>query len=548
MTGAERGRGRATPDWSTVKADKHVLVLVRNPASVSRLMDIVPILAQDYRVAFTFTVDDGSAFSGPLVDYLVGCGAVVEDWATALKGEYDLALTASDNGDLHEIRVPLIGMPHGAGLNRLSLDQPGVISGLNPESLVHKGKIVLDTLVVSHENQIDTVRAVAPELVPRVLVAGDPSMDRIRASMASRSRYRAALGAEGRRLVLLCSTWGRNSLLAGDTDLPAWVAAQLPADHNRVVLVLHPNIRNYHGDLQVDAWLKEATRSGVAVVPSEQGWHAAIVAADVVISDHGSLSSYAVGAGRPVLLAADGGPEVVPGSPMARLLERLPRLDVASPLHPQLDDAMARGDIAGDIAETIFSRPGQAITLLRQRIYTVLGLKPRRPIVIEPAPPPVVRLSEPDAFDVEVRADGTRLVMLRYPVVEHLKAENEDRPEAEDRSTGRHRVARADTSVPGTYQRVAVVWSEEPEEPGELLIHWPGARVAICGSVAMLRDGTRVEITGSVPTSVAGSAVYWWDVRNRRENADQRWEIDVGANSGTLTLSVAPPAPRPPEG
>jgi hypothetical protein len=509
-----------------------VLVLARTPAGVNRLWDLVPLIAEDHRIALTFAVDKGSAFSHPLAEHLTSRGALVEDWAAAVAAEYDLALTASDNGDLHTIRAPLMRVPHGVGYHRHLPDQPGAISGLRAESLVHNGIIVPDTLVVAHDDQVDTVRAVAPELASRVLVAGDPCMDRIHASLARRQRYRKALGADGRRLVLLCSTWGRFSLYGSDPDLPARITAQLPADRYRVALVLHPNVWTRHGTLQVEAWLRHANDAGLVIVPPEEGWRAAIVAADVVLSDHGSLTSYSVGASRPVLLAADGGPEVVTASPLRRLLDRLPRLDVESPLLPQLDDVMRHGDIAHDIAASIFARPGRAAALLRQRMYEVLDLpEPPWNAVARPVPTPLVQVSEPDAYAVQVRADGETLVLQRYPVVW--------RPE--DGPSG-HLVARADAVDPGVLERAAVVWSDEPQNPRDLLRRWPGARIALCRSTAMLRDGTIVETTGSVPTSVVGSALYWWDVHSRRANACPRWEIDAGVNSGVLT---ARPAPQP---
>ncbi|MFC7740294.1 hypothetical protein ACFQXA_03960 [Nocardiopsis composta] len=50
------------------------------------------------------------------------------------------------------------------------------------------------------------------------------------------------------------------------------------------------------------------------LIPPEQGWQAALVAADAVIGDHGSVTYYAAALGRPVLLAAFDEGEVLPGS------------------------------------------------------------------------------------------------------------------------------------------------------------------------------------------------------------------------------------------
>ncbi|MFC0540263.1 hypothetical protein [Kutzneria chonburiensis] len=506
--------------------------MARTPAGINRLWDVVPLIAADHRIAITFAVDEGSAFSRALAEELAAKGALVEQWEEAVRGEYDLALAASDNGELHRLRAPLMRLPHGVGYHRTTPD--GTISGLRAESLLHEGEIVPETLVVAHDDQLGTVRAVAPELTPKVLVAGDPCMDRIRASETGRAGYRKAFGADGRRLVVLCSTWGRFSLYGKDPDLPAKVTAALPADHYRVALVLHPNVWSRHGTLQVRAWLRHASEAGMIVVPPEEGWRAALVAADVVVSDHGSLTCYAVGIERPVLIAADGGPEVVPHSPMRRLLDRLPRLDRQSPLRQQLDDTIRQGDIAGDIAESIFSRPGRAAALLRQRMYEMLRLpEPPWHAVARPVPVPAVRISEPDAFVVQAQQDGEQLVLQRFPVV----------PSVEERPSG-YLVARDDGADPGLLERAAVVWSEENQEPRELLRRWPGARIAVCRNAsgditAELRDGTEVVAQGSVSVSMAGSVLYWWDVHNRRRQ--QKWHVDAG----TLSLrATRPEKPR----
>jgi hypothetical protein len=517
---------------------RRVLVVARTPASINRLWDLLPLVLEDHRIAVTFAVDKGSVFSHPLNQALAGRGALIEDWADAVTADYDLALAASDNGDLHKLRAPLIRVPHGVGFHRKAPGQPGVISGLRPESLVHEGEIVPDTLVVAHDDQMDTVRAVVPELAPRVLVAGDPCLDRLLASRSRRQRYREAFATAGRQLILLCSTWGRFSLYGSDPNLPARIIAALPADRYRVALVLHPNVWTRHGALQVEAWLRHATDAGMIVVPHEEGWRAAIVAADLVVSDHGSLTSYAVGLHRPVLLAADGGPEVVAGSPMHRLIDRLPRLDTKDPLRRQLDDAVRRGDVSGDIATSIFAHPGRSAALLRRRMYETLALsEPPWGAFARPLPLPAVEVTEPDAFAVQVHADGAKLVLQRYPVVWR----------ADDRPSG-HLVAQKDVADPELLERAAVVWSDEPEDPRDLLRRWPGARVAVCRSAARLRDGTEIETTGTVPRSVAGSVLYWWDVHNRREDSYPRWDIDAGANSGTLTLSEVRQAPRPSAG
>ncbi|MGW0521277.1 hypothetical protein [Crossiella sp. NPDC003009] len=492
------------------------------------MWDVLPLLLADPRVAVTFAVDHGSAFSHRIRAHLTERDARLLDWDTALSRRFDLALAASDNGELHRVRAPLVLLPHGVGYHRRSPSEPTAISGLRRSALVHRDRIIPDTLVVAHQDQLAVIASVEPRLLPRTLVAGDPCLDRIRVSAPRQRQYRAALAAEGRELVLLCSTWGEHSLFGRHRDLPAQLTAALCADRYRCALVLHPNVWARHGALPVNSWLRRATDAGLAVVPPEQGWQAAIVAASLVISDHGSLTSYAAGANKPLLLAADGGPEVIAGSPMDDLRQRTPRLHLDQPLAEQVELALARG-AEPDTASSIFGAPGQAAALLRTRMYAVLELpEPPWQALAQPLPAPVVTVTEPDALRVQV--NGTRL--CRYPVVPGM-------PDAPG-----HLAVSEHAADPELLERAPVIWSadrhrgtaEATSWGQDTLRRWPGARIAVTevepgAIVACLRDGRVLTRHATVPRSVAGSALYRWLLSG--EPAGEL-TIQAGASSGVL--------------
>lgn len=111
--------------------------------------------------------------------------------------------------------------------------------------------------------------------------------------------------------------------------------AELPHDEFRVALVLHPNVWSSHSSRQIEAWLAEALRSGLLLIPPHEGWRAAVTAADLVVSDHGSVSVYAAAIGRPVLLATDGRTAIDPDSGLGRLYEVAHPLDPHRPLRGQ---------------------------------------------------------------------------------------------------------------------------------------------------------------------------------------------------------------------
>ncbi|WP_370468446.1 hypothetical protein [Streptacidiphilus sp. P02-A3a] len=87
-------------------------------------------------------------------------------------------------------------------------------------------------------------------------------------------------------------------------------------DEYRVAAVLHPNIWHGHGTGQIRTWLDRACRNGLTLIDPLDGWRQALIAADAVIGDFGSVSYYAAALGLPVLLGAASGEVLDPDSPV----------------------------------------------------------------------------------------------------------------------------------------------------------------------------------------------------------------------------------------
>jgi hypothetical protein len=517
--------------------------VARTPAAVSRLSDVVSLVLEDPRIEVVFVVDRGSAFSPAVDEQLVSAGASVLSWEEAVTSQFDLALAASDNGDLKEIHAPLVLLPHGAGYHRYSAAEPEAISGLRKSTLVADGRAVPHTLTLAHPDQRETVRRVDPGLALRTLVIGDPCLDRIAASLPLRTRYRRAFGATTRMLVTVCSTWGPHSLFGRFPGLPERLVQALPADSYRVALVLHPNVWERHGPLQVRAWLRRATDAGLIVLPPEEGWRAALVAADVVVSDHGSLTCYAVATSKPVLVAADGGPEVVRGSPLAMLLGTVPTFAPDASLREQIEDAIAQGATGEEFAARMFSNRGLATTVLRRRVYEILGLsEPSRRPAVHPLPSPATEIPEPQAFDVvvngiETTAEHPLLTLERHPAGP-VRAPHFD-----------HLAVSEVVPDPELAERAAVIWSADPHDDvaaawtwtRQTLNRYPGARIAITETsstlLAQLRTGLIVTGHADMSRSLAGSAIHRWSLmpEGRRPGV---LRVNAGAASGSLTVST----------
>ncbi|MFE3150456.1 hypothetical protein ACFXJ6_27975 [Streptomyces sp. NPDC059218] len=277
--------------------------------------------------------------------------------------------------------------------------------GLAPPWLLSdRGTPVADALVLSHPEQFERLRSACPEAVPTAVLAGDPCFDRILAARTRRSHFRRALGVRpGQRLVLLNSTWNAESLFGDGTEVPGdgWcggdvvaalldrVADEFPVDEYRFAAVLHPNIWHGHGPGQIRAWLDRARRGGMALIDPLTEWRQALLAADAVIGDHGSVTYYAAALGTPVLLGAVPLHALDPDAPISAFMREAPRLDPDASLSAQIGELIRCHRPLPGPAEFTTSVPGESAARLRKLFYSMMGApEPDRPATLEPLPLP----------------------------------------------------------------------------------------------------------------------------------------------------------------
>ncbi|WP_374231009.1 hypothetical protein [Streptomyces sp. UNOC14_S4] len=344
--------------------------------------------------------------------------------------------------------------------------QAAPIFGLAPEWLLHDGKPLATATVLSHPEQLARLEAACPEAAATAVLAGDPCYDRLLAALPHRDRFRRALGvAEGQRLIVVNSTWSGGSLFGDGEEgdlLPSLLprlAAELPADEYRTAAVLHPNIWHGHGPGQVRAWLDRARRAGLVLVPPLEGWRQALIAADCVLGDHGSVTFYAAAIGRPVLLGAFPEGALDPESPVAALGRTAPRLRPYDGLRAQLDRAVEEHDPGRyrALAAQVSSDPGRSAELLRRVFHGILGLpEPAdRPASLVPLPLPAY---EPAERTAPLRV-LTRLLGAGPPEIAVVRraAPAEEEPEEGDIGWYAHTAVHEDTRDPSRLRIADVI-------------------------------------------------------------------------------------------
>ncbi|MFH9350928.1 hypothetical protein [Kitasatospora sp. NPDC017646] len=408
--------------WNTRPVKARVLAVARTLTSATRVLDVLTLLHPD-GIERYFTVNPGSAFADrALDDFLHGLpGYTVLDWEDAVRRRFDLAVACAVHASMHRLDAHLVVLPHGAGYNRLVTESTGdtvSAAGLSRHELTHRGRVFVDVLGLSHPEQLDRLRFSCPEALDVARVVGDPCFDRILRSERSRDGYRAALGAvDGRRLVVVNSTWSEHSLFGRHPDLPQRLVRRLPADEYTVAVVLHPNVWSRHDP---EALLDDARRMGLRLIPPHQGWQAALVAADCLIGDHGSVSVYGAALERRTLLVATGAAELDPRSPSYAFGQNAPALDPDGDLAAQLELALARDrtDLS-DLTDRSLAHRGESARVLRPLLYSFLdGLdEPADEPVLPPYPRPAPHPTGdgPTAYDVEGKSEGTEVSLRRYP-------------------------------------------------------------------------------------------------------------------------------------
>jgi hypothetical protein len=379
--------------WSTLSpVDATVLVVVHTVTSLMRMVDYIALIECDRRVRVYWTIAPDK-FNAGVAKHLDRLDVTVLPWAVAITKSYDLAICTS----LHQVEFlhakKKFAAPHGCGYGKKypswawPAGQEPPVYGLDRESLLDSGgRPVFDGIVLPHLDDLSVLIRQTPEVRHTAVIGGDLAFDRLLASLHLQDRYRYDLGVRRQqKLVALASTWGTDSLLARFPDLPVRLQRELPTDH-RVIMTIHPAAWYEHGPRQIYACLRDAIEMGLDLVGPGEEWRHLLVAADVLIGDHTSLSCYAAAAGVPVLFSHYSTDEVAHSSLTAELIQRSPLLHPEKPLLEQLSAAVTAGPRQQEIAlPRISSVLGESATVVRRALYELMTLsEPGTPPRIDP--------------------------------------------------------------------------------------------------------------------------------------------------------------------
>lgn len=507
------GRNR---ERETLRIDRYLLVVVRTHTSMDRVLELLEVVGEGVSLAIKFTVEIGSQFARELVGKLRALGAEEIQWKEACELHWDAIFAAHADGQLAELQKEfdsdIFVIAHGAGYNRARLastgGRPGA-AGLSSHELAPDGTTFVSLLGLSAPEQRTRL---CDEARGRDIVIGDLVLDKLVAYLRHRPRFRRELGVGRRKLIVVSSTWGPRSTYATQLKVVTRLVADLSADEYVVALVLHNNIWYGHSKFEVRLHLRNEIQSGLLII--EPGtWQSALVSADLVVGDHGSVTSgYAVGLGLPVLIAADGRAELDPASPYTALHLALPRLDVAKPLREQVDRAIAENcpERWKHHTDRVFALRGEGLKAAANALRSLLDLPlfTANPRVGTMALPSVVERHDVTAHQVVVRtqADGTQRIERHPAILKHAEEFLDSCLVISD--------LEAD---PTTRSNAEIVVQAEPL-PDDEAAEWIDAQLPTTGLVAtatdsgrtLLRfsDGERITVTRGDPY-VAAILLHW---------------------------------------
>ncbi|TCP57135.1 hypothetical protein EV191_1011087 [Tamaricihabitans halophyticus] len=486
--------------WRTVDFTRRVLVLARTVTTLTRCLDILALLHDDPRlqVLFSYDQDHPARLGTGVAEYLAALDAPVISWAQARAHRFDLIIAASENDQLAELDGPILLLPHGIGFQKYYPDT-SVIAGMDPARLLHEGNVLPAAIALSHHDQLNQLRASCPQATAAGTVIGDPALDRLLASRRHTGVFRDRLGTGERKLVVLATTWGPDSLLGSWPELPERLLAELPADEYAVAAILHPGIAAAHGGWQLRSWFAGASAAGLLLAGPDE-WQAILLAAHCAIVDGGSLALYAAALDIPLLLGAENA-NTVAGSPMAELAACAPWLRGADPLAGQLGAVVHNHPARAywPIVKQAAAYAGESAPLLRALLYRLVGLsEPDTPAEFEPVSPVAASPAEPVSYLVGGVPGPEGVAITRFPA----NTRSSTRPPVDYR----HLTAAMDRAGLAALEAASVLYlpvdAAWPDRAHRALREWPHARLVAQrrsdrDCVVYARDGTELVLSAA---------------------------------------------------
>ena len=359
---------------------RRVLFVAANDLGLRQLLLLREVLAEDTRLRLTVTDSPRGAANRDLIGpWCEQRGFVYLPFRRARWRPWDLMIFA-DHDDMARfpVNVPKVRISHGIFGSKL-ID--GVPYRYDPKWVEYRGKVFYSRMFEPSDYAVECALKHNPRLQGIVVAVGDLSADRLLSLRPERDEIRAGFGCSPDDfVVLLQSTYGATSLMEsiGNELVPQCVSLAAETDF-RFILQTHPH--HWTGPYAQDHpyghfLLDQEGKPGITVIHHDEDWAPYMMASDMVITDHTSLSMTYALLGKPMLFVAVPGTTLIEGNPGERLAQVLPKLSSIENLAVDIERArneFPREQVA-EIAKDILSYPGEAADRIQKEVYGLLGL------------------------------------------------------------------------------------------------------------------------------------------------------------------------------
>ena len=293
------------------------------------------------------------------------------DWDLFVSADHVLSSWQPDKGS-----PPLLMTGHGGQGKTFGGGQP---YGFRRSSILDiTGKSKYACIFETRESDRLAVIKLVPELKNIVKTVGSWQYDEIQEKAKNRAGYRKGFGFNGKdRVIFVISSWGKDCLLNQMGGPLIEECIDLSGKY-KFIFSVHPNEYKDCGDGQ-RVWgneLQKLRKYGILVREPEEDIAPYLVASDVVICDHSSVSQQAGLLEKRMIF-----PPIKPcliwsESVTRKLIDISPTMNRPEDLDELLRFPPQRGAVdRHEIAKQINPTPGEYATRARKEVYRLLKLK-----------------------------------------------------------------------------------------------------------------------------------------------------------------------------
>ena len=210
----------------------------------------------------------------------------------------------------------------------------------------------------------------------RLLITGFLRADILTELNTKRDKIRNSLGYKKNEIVVhIISTWGKNSLFQTVGERLLDEVAKITNEY-RFIFSLHPRYDEF-GDIKNrnrEDILEKYRNLGI----SPQGnieWDEYVIACDIAISDHSSLSLFYILLNKPVILVNVSSDSFRPGSVFDRLRKIVPNYNPSKNIKDLIENSKNSQETKQfqEFRETLVSFKGLAAKQYKEEIYRIIG-------------------------------------------------------------------------------------------------------------------------------------------------------------------------------